>query len=114
MTVGLSTRGYLGGTGGGGGASGAIISVNTIATRWDRLIAVTSCPPENLYVFYRAGNNKFTIYDPIDEFTEFFGDQSTVVDNGDDTWTITMLPNGGWWQKNFTVKFVAGDEMEIA
>jgi len=105
-------------TEGGGGVVGALISVNTISRRWDKLIAVTTCPPENLYIFYRAGNNRFTVFNPTAEddggFTEFFEDQSTVVDNGDDTWTITLLPNGGWWQKDFIVKFVAGTEMEIA
>jgi len=104
----------LGGGGGGGSADGEIVSISEVSTRWIAVIAVTTCDPDNLYIFYRAGNNKFTVYDPTDTFSEFFDDRSSIVANGDATWTVTLLPNGGWWQKNFEIKYVAGIEMELA
>ena len=113
--IGLATFGYYeGGSVEVAPVEGEIISISEISTRWIPLVAITTCPPENLFVFYRAGNNKFAIYDPTDLFTEFFGDRSTIVDNGNDTLTVTLLPNGGWWQKNFEVRYVVGQEMELA
>lgn len=44
------------------------------------------------------------VYDPVAaDFTPLFRDESTATDNGDGTWTFSLLPLGGWWRDDVTI-----------
>lgn len=93
-------------------------------TKWEPIQAVVTIDATlRLFIEYVGGGNRFAIYD-ADEFTGFFGERSLVTTAaGPPTtspgggsrptveYTITLLPNGGWWTSQFTIKFLAGNEL---
>lgn len=66
----------------------------------------------SLYISYESGGLRFQIYDP-DPAKLFLGawaERSSIVVDGS-VLVVTLLPNGGWWSKDFEIVFVAGVEL---
>lgn len=101
--------------GNGDSAGGEVISVVwDESKRFEPIVVTMDITGGDLYVFYKAGNNRFTVYDPVDGWTEFFNERSSLTVDEDDRTIATVLPNGGWWSRDFVLKFIAGVEMELA
>ncbi len=109
--------GNLLGSSGGGSFSvgGTIISITSgELSRWTPIVAVLSATDLDIMIIMEVGDHRFAIYDESksedDQWIQVYGDRSTKTVNDDDTITISILPNGGWARKDFTLKFIAMTE----
>lgn len=91
---------------------GALLSVDPRVARFVPITATMNCPVGQVpYVFVKIGSLNWTIYDgAAAKISPLFGDHTTVVDQGGGTFTISVLPNGGWWRSGIEIKFVSGQE----
>lgn len=97
-------------SGGGGGGSGSVTEINSISERWDPVVAILEITSGELFIMAKQGQLKFTIYDPVVGFAEFYGERSSVEVDGT-TYTVTILPNGGWQREDIQLQFVVGSEI---
>lgn len=112
---------WLGGdSGGGGGGTGSIISHNDITGRWDPVIARVKIVNAAVYVVYEPDITSGVASGVADvaqqifngtKFNAFWADRSTFVDEGAGEFTLTLLPNGGWQRKDFTLRLIDGSEL---
>lgn len=109
-------------TGGGGGVAslvalappdGTQLAIDPEIARFTPVVATLKCAPgEAPYVFARVGSLNWTVYDGSrDETMPFFGDHTTVTPLGTNEFTISVLPNGGWWRSSIELRFVSGVEL---
>lgn len=96
--------------------TGSIVSVApSELSRWTPVVYVVELPLGTMFIVYEAGTNRTVIYDGSKSADErwlpSFADRSTVVTNADSSLTVTILPNGGWHNSNFDMKFLSGMEM---
>lgn len=90
-----------------------LLDADPETARFRPIVAQIQCQTNELpYVFATVGSLSWTVYDGFQEqVMPLFGDHTTVVDEGAGLFTITVLPNGGWWRSNIDVHFVSGKEM---
>lgn len=115
MSTGLGLRGYYGDVVS-GTLSGLVNSITAVSPeRWTPIVAQITITSGNLLVMFSSGKNRFLIYDQsadvADQWSEFFSARSSVINNGGGSYTVTILPNGGWWTADFRLKFFASLEL---
>lgn len=118
MTLNLATRGYLGSGSGGSLENGTIISItNGELSRWTPIVAVLSATDSLIMIVMEVGDHRFAIYDESkaegEQWIQAYGDRSLKALNDDDTINVSILPNGGWARKDFTLKFIAMNEFVL-
>lgn len=94
-------------------ADGSMLSPDPELARWIPVVATLQCESGHKpYVFVTIGSLRWTIYDGSqDKISPFFGDHTVVTNLGSDQFTISVLPNGGWWRSNIDIRFVSGVEL---
>jgi hypothetical protein len=93
------------------GGGGVLTLTQSATSRYQKVTAtVVLQATAKLYILMVVGDNIFGIYDPINGFIDAFKQESTSVDNGTSI-SLEILPNGGWWSRNFQLVFVGGKEL---
>lgn len=96
-------------------ADGSLLSEDPEIARFTPIVSVIKCGTGNVpYVFVTIGSLRWTIYDGTEDggtIAPFFADHTTVTPLGDNTFSISVLPNGGWWRSGIDVHFVSGLEL---
>lgn len=115
-TPGLTHDIDIGSAGNGGGT---LVSFTGTTDRWTPVVITFNLDAsEDAFVVLTVGQNRFCIYDAADVvngdpqtgFSGFFRERSSFdVDGGDVT--MTLLPSGGWWTREFSIKVIAGQEI---
>lgn len=87
------------------------------ATRFQPVVQVYNVTAGDFYVILVSGLNRIVIRDPADVtvdnpfgFTPQFKERSSISINGS-LYTVSMLPSGGWWMRNFEIRPVSGAEI---
>lgn len=80
-------------------------------TRWvPYVVTVEAVDP--LLVSYETGQLRFLIFDGTraedDRWSAFFGQRSFVTDLGSNQYQLTILPNGGWNYRDFSIRVGSG------
>lgn len=88
----------------------------TEMSRWTPVeIRLVNATPAEVFINYTAGNNRFVVYDPTlaadERWHRAFRERSTIVADGGE-YVASILPNGGWWNEQFNLTCVKGEEME--
>lgn len=96
------------------------INVDPEIAKWTPIVArVQLGAAQKPYIFAVIGTMWWAILDgeAIDSdgnlanFSPMFRERSTKVRNGDTDWTLSILPNGGWWRTPIDIKFLTADEL---
>lgn len=94
-----------------------LVDPDPAVARWTPIVATIHAngePPP--YVFASIGTFNWCVFDPTQisgtnaGFLPMFTERSSAT-LADDIWTISILPNGGWWRSGITLRFVAGSEL---
>lgn len=94
-------------------ADGSLLSPDPRIARFTPIVGVVQCSAGHVpYVFAKIGSLPWTVYDGSrSQMMPLFGDHSKVVNLPNNTFEITILPNGGWWRSNIDIRFVSGGEL---
>lgn len=89
---------------------GSLLSSDPKTARFTPIAAQIQCDPGRLpYVFATVGSLSWLIYDGVrQKICALFGDHTSVVDLGSDQFSISVLPNGGWWRSSIEIHFISG------
>lgn len=116
MSDSLITRGYVGGVVELVSPTGQIISISGNPRRWTPISARVRITAGLLFIMFEAQDNRFFVYDSSrsedERWSAFFAQRSSIAADGLDQ-IITILPNGGWWREDFTLRFIAGTELTL-
>lgn len=87
--------------------AGADLAADYETARWTPIEFTLAASHGGPLVMAKIGTDAFwthVVYDPTDGFHPLYAEHSTVVDNGDETWTFRVLPLGGWWRGDVTLR----------
>lgn len=99
---------------------GAEISPDPDIARWTKVTATVAPSGGRVPVVVAViGSFRWTVYDGTitdvdDRFAPFFREHSSITANGDGTYDLELLPNGGWWRTPFEIRLLEGSELVAA
>ena len=87
---------------------GSVLHIDPETARFTPIHATVNIDiASKLFVFVTVGSLSWTIYDGTSVMS-LFGDHTTVVNSAPGIFTLSILPNGGWWRSSINIQFVVG------